>query len=116
MSNENNIQVRGNNNPGRPETHPSEKMVAAIVARGRTIFGPHPTMKKIVRTNEKGEPIYGPVQAEFGPGTEIELPESEVKRLRMAGYLLEAGQSSPVLVGGAHVIETGDTRNISTSP
>lgn len=67
------------------------KMARGVVARGRTVSAPHPTMKRHVRS-EDGRPLEAPAMVDYGPGSEIELPVEEIERLRKAGFLIDTAQ------------------------
>lgn len=73
-----------------PTAKPAEKgaHVATLetVAKGRSIFIPHPTRKRN-RIDAEGKPISVPVVEEFGPGSRVELPADEVRRLRELQFL-----------------------------
>jgi hypothetical protein len=73
----------------RPAPDPNEPTETGIVARGRSVHcGGTDDEKHMVGMHPiSGEPIYVPVQTQFGPGMTVTLPRSEIARLREMGFL-----------------------------
>lgn len=65
-----------------------QKLVRATVAQGRTIYAPHATLKQTI-VGSDGKPAEVPAIAHHGPGSEVSLPEDEVKSLRGSGFLVD---------------------------
>jgi hypothetical protein len=73
-----------------------EALEKVIVARGRTIYAPHPTRTTIVGQTEDGKPKRATVEVHFKPGAEIELPRDEAKRLIEVGHVHKSGEAVTV--------------------
>jgi hypothetical protein len=73
-------------------SHEPSPLEPCIVARGKTVVLPHPTEKIPTHRLENGTLQFGPRPVEHAQGSEIELPEEEVARLRGLGVLLLKGQ------------------------
>jgi hypothetical protein len=73
---------------------PAEKLIKCIVARGCTIEGPHPTETRTVQ-DAGGELVVVPKTKRYGPGEEVLIPASEVKRLRELLYLVDPDNAPP---------------------
>lgn len=85
-----------------------EQLARGVVARGHTVRVPHPTETTIVGINqETGKPIRAPKVTDYGPGQEVTLPRSELKRLRELGHIVDpekiAGDEPSE---GSHLSET----------
>lgn len=71
------------------EKQATKKLARGVVARGNTVYAPHPTETVIKGTNpETFKPIMGSKIVEFGPGQEVTLPEEEILQLRKSGALV----------------------------
>jgi hypothetical protein len=83
----------------RPAPPPdnNEATGTAVVARGRTVHCPVPDQTQFVGYDKTtGKEIYGPVFKAYGPGSKVELPVSEITRLRGLGFLEPEGGGKPV--------------------
>jgi hypothetical protein len=71
------------------ENGKAERLVRGVVARGRTVHVP--TDQKVLAGYERetNRPIERIVCERRGPGETVELPGSEVKRLRALGFLVD---------------------------
>ncbi|WP_024340989.1 hypothetical protein [Bradyrhizobium japonicum] len=89
------------------ERQGSEKLVRGTVERGRTIRVPNDRDMQIVGTNpETGKPIRAPKIVEYGPGEEVNLPESEIKSLRALGFIVDPARVlKTVPAEGSHLSE-----------
>lgn len=68
----------------------------ATVANGKTLHMPHPTEKMCVGYDvEQKANILVPRIAVYGPGVEVELPLSEVHRLKRLGFLVDTEDYQP---------------------
>lgn len=85
------------------EKQQRESKVRVIVRPGRTLHAEHPTETRYLgRHPDTGEQIYGLTPVAFGPGEEVDLPESEARRLRSIGHVSIVGDPegpSPLVVG-----------------
>jgi hypothetical protein len=72
------------------------------VAKGRSIFVPHPTRKK-TRIDAEGKQVSVPVVEEFGPGSKVDLPSDEVRRLRELRFLERPDEKEPERQEGTSV-------------
>lgn len=76
----------------------SEKMVKAVVARGRSVMVP--VGKRVIGFHPVTEAeIYGPVTQYVEELQEVELPESDVVWMRKAGYLIDPNNQQAVARG-----------------
>jgi hypothetical protein len=68
-----------------------EAMERAVVSRGRTVCVPDPSVTVFTGREPDGEhkERFAPGLREIGPGNEVELPRSEVLRLRKLGFLVD---------------------------
>ena len=83
--------------PAEPD--PDEPREFAIVARGRSIDAPTEQRRAVGYDPVKGEQLYAAVQRRYGPGERIELPISEIRRLRELGFLVDP-DAAPVFTSG----------------
>jgi hypothetical protein len=65
-----------------------EPLERGVVERGHTIHAPLANQRRVVGWMD-GKRVFGPVNKSFGPGQEVLLPRSEVKRLRETGHLID---------------------------
>ena len=76
--------------PMRRDTAMREVMERAIVARGRTVIIPDSATRVFTgRDPDTHAELFGQGSREIPPGNEVELPRSEVKRLRALGFLVD---------------------------
>jgi hypothetical protein len=68
-----------------------------VVARGRTVIGPHPTETETFGNGPDGKPIVRPVHTTFNPGDTVTLPAGEIARLRGLGFLVDPDGSGPAV-------------------
>jgi hypothetical protein len=72
------------------EPDPDEPRDLATVRTGRSVDVPDPIEKRAVGYDrDTGKPIYAAVQHRYGPGQQVELPVSEIRRLRGLGFLVD---------------------------
>ena len=73
----------------------TEKMVKAIVARGRSLyFGEG--RRVLGFDKDTNQEIFGPATWRYVlPGETVELPASEVERMRALGYLVDPSKVAP---------------------
>lgn len=82
------------------EPAPSPKTGRAIVARGRTIVGHHPTQTRVSGVLPDGKQISIPAIVHYKPGQEIELPIHEIVEFRRLGYLVDPDTVVPPTADG----------------
>lgn len=75
------------------------KLVAAVVAPGRTVYTKAPAAKAW-DADQKREVDIVKAGGAKGPGETVSLPEAEVKRLRSLGFLLAEGAVPVVTAPG----------------
>lgn len=89
--------------PSAREPSARERTIRATVSRGNTIVvdDPDPEHRIMLgwRANERGDPTpyFGSARIEYGPHKEVDLPESEVRRLRAIGALIDPDKIIPAL-------------------
>jgi hypothetical protein len=85
-----------------------EPMEKAVVARGRCVGIPDPTAEPgfIGREPDTNKELFAPGLKYILPGEEVELPRSEVKRLRGLGTLVDPNAPEPT-------IETGQSHRLT---
>jgi hypothetical protein len=81
------------------EPDPDEPREFAVVARGRSVDAPTEQRRAVGYDPVKGEQLYAAVQRRFMPGETIELPVSEIRRLRELGFLI-APDAAPIFTSG----------------
>lgn len=86
---------------------PGVKMAKGTVARGRTVMIPDPTKRVHAGYDQEGKAIHRPVLHSYGPGREVELPASEIKELRLTGYLIDPEKTAPPVGDGPNYSEAG---------
>jgi hypothetical protein len=75
---------------------PSEEMETVIVSPRGVIWGPHPTLKRVVRLGEDGKPVMAPKILIYRENCAITLPVSEVERFIKEGRVHRAGVETRV--------------------
>lgn len=70
-----------------------EPLERAVVERGHTLHAPVANQKRVVGWID-GKRVFGPVSQAYGPGQEVLLPRSEVKRLREVGHLIDPNKKA----------------------
>ena len=74
--------------PAEPD--PDEPRELATVRPGRSVDVPDSIEKRAVGYDrDTGKSIYAAVQHRYGPGQQVELPVSEIRRLRGLGFLVD---------------------------
>jgi len=74
---------------------PSEEMETVIVSPRGVIWGPHPTLRRVVRLGEDGKPVYAPKILIYRENCAITLPVSEVERFIKMGRVHRPGEVPP---------------------
>ena len=82
------------------EPDPDEPRELATVRMGRSVDVPDPVEKRAVGYDrDSGAMIFAAVQHRYGPGQQVELPVSEIRRLRGLGFLVDPS-GEPVFTSG----------------
>lgn len=82
------------------EPDPNEPRELATVARGRQVHVPTDQKRAVGYDRDSGEMIYAAVQRHYMPGEQVELPISEIRRLRGLGFLEAEGGDLPTFMSG----------------
>lgn len=83
----------------------TQKMVRAIVAKGRSLDIGHPTDKKIIGIDANGAPRTMAVITKANEGDVVDLPSSEVALLVRAGFLLDPTVTPPPVDENSDVLK-----------
>jgi hypothetical protein len=86
---------------------PPEKLVKATVARGRSIMvGVGKKLAGFDRDTQKE--IWVPICEYRIEGQEVELPESDVIRMRATGFLVDPAAPAPLAPEGPRIVKSED--------
>ena len=79
--------------PVKPPGEDKGPKATGIVARGRTVHANDPNApKRFVGFDKEGVGIWVPSQRIYSPGEQIELPVSELERLKRLGFIADANR------------------------
>lgn len=82
-------------NVKQPSTAAGEPTEIATVARGRSVDVPSGERRKVGHDPVTGEAIFAAVQRRYAEGQQVELPRSQITRLRELGFLTDPAAAPP---------------------